>query len=324
MNAMLPLSHFPLFESANAEHCHAQVLAAIGPHKFAVRDRDVDFHAAQNLAKMAQSVVTYLEYGVGVDISAAVMEQSYLVIAPLVGQALLTLGKAEVQLSYGHGAVIVPQRPFTIWTGARTSVLMWKVDRMALERHAGALIGQELKQAIEFDPQVRLDAGKGASLFRSMQFVARELDDGAGAACSRRVQENLEQMLIRVLLEAQPNQIAESSDYKGTAIAPRCVRRVERYIEEHLGENVTVETMIDASGVSGRTMFSTFKQFRGVSPMAHLRNLRMRQIRRDLIEAEPSARVTDILTRRGITQFGRFAVAYKRRYGESPSQTVKR
>jgi transcriptional regulator GlxA family with amidase domain len=102
------------------------------------------------------------------------------------------------------------------------------------------------------------------------------------------------------------------------------VLRVERYLAEHLGDEVTVAEMIEASGVSGRTMFSAFKKFRGISPMAHLRNLRMQQVRRDLVSAEPAMRVTDILMRRGITQFGRFAVAYKNIYGESPSQTIKR
>ena len=324
MNASLPLARFPLFESRNPDECHEQVLAALGPHKFAIRDSADSFHAAQNLTKLAQSVVTYLEYGVPADVTAAVMEQSYLVLAPLEGHGTLRVGGAELELSCGRGAVIVPERPFSFRTTARTSALMWKVNRSALERHAGALIGQELKSAIEFDPQIRLDVGKGASLLRYLRFFAAELNDGAGAAQSYYVQENMEQMFIRVLLDSQPNQLAKTSDYQGTRIAPKCVRSVERYFAEHLGEDITVEAMIQASGVSGRTMFSAFKSFRGASPMEVLRNTRMRQVRRDLVEAQPSARVTDILTERGITQFGRFAVAYKRRYGESPSQTIKR
>jgi AraC-like DNA-binding protein len=325
MNAVLPLSRYPLFASSDPDETQMQVLNSLGPHKLAIRDRAENFHAAQNLVKIAQSTVTYLEYEVAAHVSAAVMERSYLFFALLEGDTKLHVDGQQLELEPGFGAVIVPERPFSLRTSCRASALMWKVSRAALERQARALTGRDFKGIVQFDPLARLQSGKGARLFRTLRFVASELQDETSAATTPFIEETMEQMLIRVLLDAQASQLSESLDYKSSSrIAPRCVLRVERYIAERLGEEITVEAMVQASGVSGRTMFSAFKKFRGRSPMAYLRNLRMQQVRRELLEAEPSVRVTDVLMRHGVTQFGRFAVAYKRFYGESPSQTVKR
>lgn len=325
MSAVMPLSRFPLFESHDPDETQAKVMSSLGPHKLAIRERADNWHAAQNLVSIAQSTVTYLEYEVAANVSAAVMERSYLFFALLEGDTQLWIDGQQLQLEPGYGAVIVPERPFSLRTSCRASALMWKVSRSALERQARALTGRDLKGTVNFDPLARLQNGKGASLFRTLRFVASELQDDTSTAKTPFIEETLEQLLIRALLDAQASQLSESLDYKGaTRIAPRCVLRVERYITEHLSEEVTVEQMIQASGVSGTTMFSAFKKFRGHSPMTYLRSLRMQQVRRELLEAEPSVRVTDVLMRYGVTQFGRFAVAYKRFYGESPSQTVKR
>lgn len=323
MSTVVPLSRFPLFDSTDPDEAEEQVVAALGPHKLTVREQASDFRARQNLATVANSSITYLEYDVPIE-SRAVMERSYLFFAMLEGHTCLRVDRGELDLAAGQGAIIVPERPFSLYTLGRASALMWKVSRTALERQAGLLTGNHLTDAVRFEPHVRLDMGKGPSLFHALRFVAGELQDASGIASSQAVQESMEQMLIRALLDTQPSQISEALACKGSRIAPRCVLRVERYLAEHLGEEITVSGMIEASGVSGRTMFSAFKKFRGISPMSFLRNLRMQQVRKDLVNAEPAMRVTDILMRRGITQFGRFAVAYKNIYGESPSQTIKR
>ena len=40
--------------------------------------------------------------------------------------------------------------------------------------------------------------------------------------------------------------------------------------------------------------------------------------------ATHNATVTDVLSRSGIWDFGRFAARYRRQFGESPSETVRR
>jgi AraC-like DNA-binding protein len=272
---------------------------------------------------MANSGLTYLELDAPASLRA-MLEGSYLLSVLLEGRAEIRMGKSDLQLSAGEGAVFEPGRAFELDTAGRACILMFRVDKAMFERQTMLLTEKILSDGIQFESHVRLDSGKGPSLLRALRFVASELQDDSGVAHTRTVQDNLEQMLIRALLETQPSEISPLLGMRDSPVVPRCVLRVERYIAEHLAGEISVDEMIAASGVSGRTMFSAFKKFRGHSPMAHVRHLRMQQVRRDLIEAPPGTRVTDILTKRGITQFGRFAVIYKKMFGESPSQTIKR
>ena len=62
----------------------------------------------------------------------------------------------------------------------------------------------------------------------------------------------------------------------------------------------------------------------GTTPMAYLRRLRLEKTRHELSTAEPGAvSVTNVATRRGFVHLGRFAAAYSRAFGETPSETLR-
>jgi len=55
-----------------------------------------------------------------------------------------------------------------------------------------------------------------------------------------------------------------------------------------------------------------------------LRDISFERARSELLRGSPGARVMDIALRSGFPHYGRFSVEYRRRYGETPSQTLKR
>ncbi len=100
------------------------------------------------------------------------------------------------------------------------------------------------------------------------------------------------------------------------------MKRAEEYIRAHLNEPLSIEMLAEHAGVSVRTLFSGFRNFRGASPMTYLRNLRLDKVRQELTSRE-HASVTDVAFRWGFSHLGRFAQEYKRRFGESPSATLR-
>ena len=58
--------------------------------------------------------------------------------------------------------------------------------------------------------------------------------------------------------------------------------------------------------------------------MRYLRNARFERARTALLRAEPEESVTDIAAAWGFTHLGRFAIEYRRRFGERPSDTIRR
>ncbi|HEX2216571.1 MAG TPA: helix-turn-helix domain-containing protein, partial [Xanthobacteraceae bacterium] len=82
--------------------------------------------------------------------------------------------------------------------------------------------------------------------------------------------------------------------------------------------------LVRASGVPGRTLFQHFRDSRGSSPIRYLREARFQKVRETLVNADPAEKVTAIATRWGFSHLGRFSVEYRRRFGESPSDTLRR
>ena len=69
-------------------------------------------------------------------------------------------------------------------------------------------------------------------------------------------------------------------------LEPYFLKRADRFVPEHLGEPFTVAELAAHCGVSWRTLEKAFVDFRGITPVAHVRNLRLDHARRALDEGD--------------------------------------
>jgi transcriptional regulator GlxA family with amidase domain len=73
--------------------------------------------------------------------------------------------------------------------------------------------------------------------------------------------------------------------------------------------------------VSWRTLQKAFMDFRGVTPVAHARNLRLDHAHRVL--SESGAPVADVAARFGFRSPTTFSLEYRRRFGLPPSRAKR-
>ncbi len=134
---------------------------------------------------------------------------------------------------------------------------------------------------------------------------------------------NLEDGLIRLLLEAQPHNYMRSLNRRRDAGAWH-VRAAEEYIRANAHLPLSLGDICHAAGVNVRTLQHGFRRKRGCSPMDFLRATRMQEVRSGLLNPEEDASVTSEAAHWGFLHFGRFAREYRTRYGEKPSETLRR
>lgn len=108
------------------------------------------------------------------------------------------------------------------------------------------------------------------------------------------------------------------------ALQPRAVRRAMDAMHANVGHRWTIAELAAVAGTSGRTLQRQFLTFLGKTPREMLREIGFKRARRELLQGAAGLKVMDVAMRCGFPHFGRFAVAYRRRYGETPSQTLKR
>lgn len=103
------------------------------------------------------------------------------------------------------------------------------------------------------------------------------------------------------------------------------VECVERFAlaQAGLGHNLYVGDLCKAAGVSERTLEYAFREVMGMTPVAFLIQLRLHRVRQALLAAgSGSTLVSTMALRWGFWHFGEFAQAYRRCFGELPSDTL--
>jgi transcriptional regulator GlxA family with amidase domain len=102
------------------------------------------------------------------------------------------------------------------------------------------------------------------------------------------------------------------------------VRRAEAYVESHWNEPITIASLARASAASARSIFYHFKNSRGQSPMSFVKQVRLEHAREMLESSGIGRSVTEIAIDCGFGNLGHFAGDYLKRFGERPSDTLKR
>ena len=82
----------------------------------------------------------------------------------------------------------------------------------------------------------------------------------------------------------------------------------------------TLADLARVAGISARSLQYGFQERHGTTPMRYLRQVRLDRARDDLAQAHGS--VADIAYHWGFTNLGRFARAYRDRFGEFPTATL--
>jgi AraC-like DNA-binding protein len=103
------------------------------------------------------------------------------------------------------------------------------------------------------------------------------------------------------------------------------MRRFRALIEANVGNPLYLPEICAALGVSNRTLQRCCREQLGLSPLRYLWLRRMHMVRRALVASYPTpGAVTEIATRYGFWELGRFSVAYCSMFGERPSATLHR
>jgi AraC-like DNA-binding protein len=107
-------------------------------------------------------------------------------------------------------------------------------------------------------------------------------------------------------------------------VTGRRIAELEDWIESHLEEPITLGRLCGVAGVGERALAKIFEARRGMSPMRYVTERRLAAARSRMLRASGADEVTEIATDLGFTHLGRFAIAYREVFGESPSQTLRR
>lgn len=105
----------------------------------------------------------------------------------------------------------------------------------------------------------------------------------------------------------------------------KLIVRFEELLDTNLDSPLAMPEVCAKLAAPGRTLRACCAELLGMSPKQYLQLRRMHLARSALLQADGNiVTVTGIATQYGFWELGRFAVAYRSLFGESPSATLKR
>lgn len=244
---------------------------------------------------------------------------------PMNGRALWAHDGRTTEANTTRALVSNPDRPLTMRIEHDSPQLIIQIDYEALSRYLTRLLGRTLNRPVVFDSDMDLIDDRAIRWNSAIQLLNAEiycagslLHDGYGIG-------PLEELIMSSLLLVQP------SGYHKQLLRPldrpvkRPVQQSLDYIEAHLSEPITMADLAAHVNMSVRSIQQGFRQELGTTPMAYLRDRRLERAREELSDALPTdgVTVTGIAEHWGFGHLSYFATLYRRRWGESPSATLR-
>ena len=130
--------------------------------------------------------------------------------------------------------------------------------------------------------------------------------------------------VIPLLIDVIPRQ-------KNPCVAPSSIahranlaRQATDFIQSHLHQPLTLKDIYQALGISRRTLFNSFENTFGATPIQYLKAQRLQGARKALKKSAPQTiTVAQIANQWGYWDAAQFTKAYKKMFGELPSETLK-
>jgi AraC-like DNA-binding protein len=137
---------------------------------------------------------------------------------------------------------------------------------------------------------------------------------------ARALEERLIHLMVRCLTGGEPSEITAGSHRHD-----RIVARLEEFLDANPDRPLYLTEICAALGTADRTLRLACEEHLGMGPIRYLTLRRMHLVRRALLRENPlTTTVTRLATDYGFWELGRFAVAYRRLFGETPSETLRR
>ena len=283
------------------------------------------FAFSGDVVSLGPLTVGEISYGSDIHVAIADLETAYHVLAPLTGTLRSRHSGTVVLADPTRAAVYRPVGDIDLeWPGS-CRMLSVKVERGALERELDTALDRRIASPLVLGASFDLVGGPGRTWAKLVRLMHTELRHAGGLGARPQMAAQWRDMVVSGLALTVEHPYGE--DPPPEPPAPNRPRTVKRALDAMHAEPWRPFTAADLAAVAGvgvRVLQESFRQHVGMSPLTYLRRLRLDGVHAELSRSDPwRVNVSEVAYRWGFTHLGRFAGAYRARYGVPPSQTLR-
>jgi AraC-like DNA-binding protein len=227
------------------------------------------------------------------------------------------IGKQDMICNRNSACLVNPEDPFQLLLPHNTTIYAVSVFESSLCNDTSMLAGST---PLRLPNQFPLATAAGLAFRRHLAFLWSEIQCNSPILASDTVVEGFGRMLLMSVQLAANGGLPLDTK----SAPPAYLHRVVDFIMAHLSRPLSINEIAAVAGVHARTLHKSFCQHFGESVTAFIQHQRLERVQRQLREADPqSTSVTDAAIENGFFHLSRFAAAYRCRFGEYPSETLR-
>jgi len=274
-------------------------------------------------AKWGPLALSMLGYGHDIEVCPEGLGGSLLVTTVLAGRMLQRNSTGESGGGPGSSVLAVEGDSPVFRYSRQAEVLKLNFSQYRIDALCWELLGHQGTKPVRFCA----NALEGAASQRWMDlltYLIASLSDSESCLPDR-LAGGLEDVLVLHLLNSARHNYSEELHRSPAPLVPREYRRACAYMEAHWRESIALLDVARAVGCSVRSLSRAFHCAGQTTPMRYLMELRLQRVHELLRNGTMSdTTIVQAALECGFNHLGEFHLRYRRRFGESPSQTRAR
>lgn len=322
------LANNEIFYTEDVTEASGLIAKTLAPLNLTVGDDEAaGFAATMHGVRLRNVSMLYLDLHVAATIDVPMLGQYFAVHMPMNGSAVVDHRGKTFEANTIRSLVTSPGVPLRIQFEHDSPQLMIRIEERAMAAHLTRLLGRSLPRPLEFEPEFDLATQAAMRWHAAVQLIHTEVFHEGSLVQRGQGIGAVEELVMCSLLHLQP------SNYHDEFLSPAqpdkrraVVQDAMNYIDDHLAERITMDAVAKTVHMSVRSIQQGFREELGMTPMTYVRERRLERVHEELSDAIPAdgVTVTAVAERWGFHHLGSFAVEYRKRWGEAPSDTLRR
>ncbi|CQD22992.1 transcriptional regulator [Mycobacterium lentiflavum] len=320
------LADHEILDTENVRHASTVIGQALAPARISLRNDTAPFAATMHGVRLRNVSMLYFDLHVSSTLEIPVVGPYFGVHMPMNGRAWCRHNGHQFEANPIRALVTSPGTALTMEFDDDSPQLLIRIEEPALREYLTRLRGRRVSEPLVFDPECDLASDVAVRWHAAVQLLHTEIYHTGSLVQRGHGISGIEELLMNSLLHIQPSNYHDEFVRPVTDPGRRVVQDTINYIDTHLAEPITMDTIARNVHMSVRSIQQGFRDALGCSPMTYLRDRRLERVHDELSDALPGdgVTVTGVATRWGFHHLGSFAVEYRKRWGMSPSETLGR
>lgn len=323
MTGSPPLSDFPLFTTHCVDEAEHRLSKSLLDLEILNAYNQDQFKLRMNGINLENCSLLFNKYNTETKLRSRYPGDALLITIGYKGATTFNVNHEAVSVSPYHASVVTPHHSVTVDRKPESEIVIIRIPVKALHQQFELVTDQYQQHAIQFPSELDLKNGANAVFKRTVFFILNEIERKEYTEYHPAYVKMFDQMLLSATLSLPHNLNSKLFTEKGRALAPSVVITAEEYIEANLTEAITIAALLTICKCSKSSLFAAFQNSRDYSPMEFVMERRLQRARRELCHKANCKSVSTVAMDSGFTHLGRFSQTYKRRFGESPSESLK-